>query len=123
MRDLVLYDFWHDMRRHAWNEINCQLSEGSALKAQFPYVSFRVNVSLEKCIYFTLHILISTVTWVMTYNFQANSQLTVLTDSMQPSAPLQDDICEPQQHCQHHSTQQIVNVISPVRLSLYLSLI
>lgn len=40
-----------------------------------------------------------------------------------PVTPLLDDICESQQHCQHPSTQQIVNVISAVRLSLYLSLI
>ncbi len=29
IRDLVLYDVWHDMRRHAWNEIGCQPAHGS----------------------------------------------------------------------------------------------
>lgn len=24
IRDLVRYDVWHDMRRHAWNEIHCK---------------------------------------------------------------------------------------------------
>lgn len=46
----------------------------------------------------------------------ANNQLPALRDSMQPSAPLQDDICEPQQYCQYPNTQQIVNVISAVKL-------
>ena len=30
--------------------------------------------------------------------------------------PRQDDICEPQQYCQYPNTQQIVNVISAVKL-------
>lgn len=28
-RDLVLYDVWQDMRRHAWNEIDCHIAEGA----------------------------------------------------------------------------------------------
>lgn len=29
IKDLVLYDVWHDMRRHAWNEIDCLPAEGA----------------------------------------------------------------------------------------------
>lgn len=29
IRDLVLYDVWHGMTRHAWNETDNQSSEGS----------------------------------------------------------------------------------------------
>lgn len=57
-------------------------------EAQFHTLFFRVNSSLESCIYFTLRILISSVTWLAHDTWLvANGQLTTLTESMQPNAP------------------------------------
>lgn len=74
IKDLVLYDVWHDMRRHAWNEIVCRPAES------FICV-FRVNVWSENWIYTTAHFLISFVILVAHDAWPvANSELTALTD-------------------------------------------
>lgn len=48
----MLYDVWHDMRRHAWNEIDCQPADGATYTRGPVSNAFSgVNVSLGKWIY------------------------------------------------------------------------
>lgn len=79
---------WHEKTCLEWDRLSacwgCYAHQG------YNFVSFfRVNVWLEKkCIYLPLHILISRMTWVAHDTWLlANSQLTALTDSMQPNGP------------------------------------
>ncbi len=60
IRDLVLYDVWHDMRRHAWNKIGCWPALGSAcIRGPISFALSGLRSDKEKHIYSTLPILIS----------------------------------------------------------------
>lgn len=77
-----------------------------------------------------IYIFFNHLTFTLYYQSTVQHELLVSQDGVpvlqyyrKTCRPLQEDICDSQQHCQHHSTRQIVNVISPVRLGLYLFLI
>lgn len=120
--DPVVYDVWHDMRRHAWNEIACQAFWGCNIHQRPDFI----RLIPHQKIVFILHYASWLAVWhgsLMTHDLWQTAISQHWQTACSPTLPLQDDICELRRRCQHHSTQQIVNVISAVRLSLYLSLI
>lgn len=124
IRDLVLRcDVRHSMRRYICSEIHYQCAEVSVWTRDS--IFFPCFMSDQKILFiYKLCFVFSYVTWFAHGMWPVANRLDkTMTDSMQPVLPQQADICESQQHCQHLSTQQIVNVIGAVSLSLYLSLI